>query len=860
MLNSILNFFQIGDNTQINNYSIVQRDDYIQNSSNNSKFKKILKLIEFKNLNTKYSTPLTCSGLGEKDILVCPFDDNYIKDIQTNLNLANKCIIKGKSGTGKSLLTYQVAKLFYDEGWSIYKIDKNALSSNILTIPSKKILLLVDDAQTLSTSNFEELIEITHENCLALFNWNIDSNDNSEFLQSYPCVDIVSSEQVEMIKKYSLKNKDEITKVLKEINVPVNEKDYRDNIENRIEEASYESTPWLFNYLLTEGWRKAQKDMKFLSDDEQLDLVMIVVAFFQIGTLDKGVEKEVILNELSYYNNDERWLTKANQIIDEYCINDENIIYHKHYLYAKEVLYWFDKINFKDKKHKYILDFIKRFLTYTEYEYGYSGFLEYIMFHYKYAEYILTKENFISDMTLYLFDSSIAKDEIKIKNLNSLIRFDKKSLLVVSINIKVINQWILSSDKTTVLVLKELINTLYNEKFKTLIITNKMLEYILSKIVTSNIIECAKFSSLYNKLHMFSSKEQKSNCSKNIEQASIAFNISNTSLEIDAYHFTKIINNMRYINENWSQQCVYKNLNFIANAFNKDILKAYSLYGDLIGTYFGVIFRILNIKYDNKNGKLAKKFTKLIKIESILEAFKSLTRFNMQDFAMFLIFIYLNDEDKLNEISNQIDYQYLKKIYQDDINLEHWHKGMLRILYNPEYKPYQEYIAYLIDKNEYLEELLIALEPDLSEKKLKEGKKYKIHFHGDDGYKFNLALLKALDKDNSPELSFRIIESNKSIIEESIFNNISNADKSKDKYDFLVYLFHKNSNFLRELFENKEKVDKHIKKIYTLLRGKKMEKKIGNLYLFFIKEFSEIHQEEIKKIKSKFPSTRGFSI
>ena len=150
----------ISVNQGIGNIKNMHGDVYIQDSSDNFKSKKILKPIGFKNLNTKYSTPLTCSGLGEKDILVCPFNDKYIKDIQTNLNLANKCIIKGKSGTGKSLLTYQVAKLFYDEGWHVYKIDKNALSSNNLTFPSDKILFLVDDAQTLSVSNFEEKIPL----------------------------------------------------------------------------------------------------------------------------------------------------------------------------------------------------------------------------------------------------------------------------------------------------------------------------------------------------------------------------------------------------------------------------------------------------------------------------------------------------------------------------------------------------------------------------------------------------------------------------------------------------------------------------------------------------------------------------
>ena len=820
----------------------------------------LLNPITFKNLNKEYTTPLTCSGLTEKDILVCPINDNYVDEAINNLELAHKCIIKGSSGSGKSLLTYQISKKFYDKTWNVYKYDKYASIMPNYADLDGKVLIIVDDAQTLSSGDFEKLICMAYEELYILMNWNTDTSDNSEFLHSYPSVEVIASDQVELIKKYSLKHQDKIVTVLKQLDIDTNETDYRDNIETRINRASKEITPWLFNYALTEGWRKANSDMKRLSEDKNLDLVLIVVAFFQILTQDKGVKKEIIIDELRHYNQDETWLENANKIIDVYAIKDNEQIVHKHYMYAKKVLYVFESYNKEGEKYSFVIEFLKRLLSSKEYEKGYSSLLEFVMFDCKYCAYILNRDNVTVEMSNYLLKNSTTDNAIKIKNLNSLVRINNKNISIVDSNIEVLNKWIMSANMDTVLPLSELINTLYNDKINNLYLTDEMLSYVLSKVAQSNIIDSAKFSYLYNRLHMFSSKEQKDKCFKNIEKASITFDISNRSLEIDAYHFTKIINNIAYLNESWSQQCVYKNLDFIANAFNRDILKAYRLYGSLIKEYFGIVYRILGVKDDYKNEKLAKKFIKLIKIESILETFSSLTRFNMQDFSMFLLLIAIYDRGKLDEISNKIDYQYLKNIYQEDNNLDHAHKGMLKLLYNPKYKAYQEYVAYLIDRNEYLEEILITLEPDLSEKKLKEGKKYKMHFHGDDGYKFNLAFLKALDKDNSLKLSLSIIKSNKAIIEESIFNNISNADRSKYKYDFLVYLFHKSPNFLKEIFQNKEKVDKHIKKIYTLLRGKKMEKKIGNLYLFFVKEFSEVHQEEIKEIESKFPSTRRFNI
>jgi len=153
---------------------------------------KQFKLIKFKNLETNYSSALTCSGLGETNVLSCPFDDEYIHEISTNLDLGYKLIIRGDSGSGKSLLTFQVAKNFFDNGWKVYKLDKNTISEDsAISLPDDKSLIIIDDAQTLTLAIFEDIIETANENSVVLLNWNTNTLNNEEFLRSYPCIETV---------------------------------------------------------------------------------------------------------------------------------------------------------------------------------------------------------------------------------------------------------------------------------------------------------------------------------------------------------------------------------------------------------------------------------------------------------------------------------------------------------------------------------------------------------------------------------------------------------------------------------------------------------------------------------------------
>ena len=65
-----------------------------------------------------------------------------------------------------------------------------------------------------------------------------------------------------------------------------------------------------------------------------------------------------------------------------------------------------------------------------------------------------------------LFDNSNSSDEIKIKNLYSLIRFSDENHLFVKNHVEIIYKWIENVNRKTAYPLSCLINELYNEKFE----------------------------------------------------------------------------------------------------------------------------------------------------------------------------------------------------------------------------------------------------------------------------------------------------------------------------------------------------------------------------------------------------------
>jgi hypothetical protein len=818
--------------------------------------------IEFANLEKQYSTALTCSGLGEKNVLSCPSYPSYIRDISTKLKLANKCVIKGDSGCGKTLLTYQVAKKLYDEGWNIYKLNKKALGTDISVVtPSKKSLIIIDDAQTIDIPQLENVIEYSHEDCMVLLNWNYSASNNGSFLNSYPSIDIVPSQQVKMLKDYCTNNKKHIANLLKEMGVNISDRFYFDMIETRIERASKEETPWLFNYSLTEGWRVAKNDIKLLKDHERVDLVLVVVAAYQYATLDQGVGENVIIAALREYCSELSWLNKAREVLKQYCISSDGLIKHKHYLYAKVVLNKFiasEKIAYCQD---YVIALFKRILTDKDFEKGHSNVLEFIQFDFDYCHYILGKDDFVYNIAEDLFSQPFSSIPTKIQKLNSLIRFDKSVLSIIDNHINVVNDWILQCDRDSAYPLGNLLNALSYQKYKGLIVTDDMIMSLLEKVFKSNLTDKTRYSWMINRLYPFTKEDQKEKIKNEIKQSGFTIDIAKIPIGEEHYHFAKIVTDFSNINEEWANACFKANIKAIAENFNKDLIQSYELYRELIDAYSGVIRQMLQIKSKKTiRDSFAKKLAELIKTDAVLASIKTLELHKVQHLYTFLVFLLMYNKKALNEISEKADYEHLKQMYHDDLKLDHDHECLIKLLYNPKSKPYKDYVDYIIGKNDEIVDLLVALNPDKSIGEMKKGKVFKMETHLGSEFKFILNLLNALDSKHENELSQKILIDNKEEITKSIFSTAVNIDDKKEKYEFLNYLYKKSPGIVEEIFSNQKEVDELLKKIQRLLKGKSVEKKIACSYLFFVKQFTPSHSAKIKAVEAAFPSVKEYRI
>jgi hypothetical protein len=277
--------------------------------------------------------------LNDKNVKSCPANKSVISEVLKKLSLAYRCILKGKSGSGKSLLTYQTAYELYKNGWSVFNLDKSIVFDHTdFAAPKDKSIIIIDDAQTLEVRHLESFLNASHENCFVLANWNESTSVDDSFIRSFPSTEIAPTSQVELLKKYCLQNKDAIANLLQMIGISINKKDYFSRIETRIQSASKEKTPWLFNYHLTEGWNTAKHDLYLLRSDEKLNLAIVTVAIYQFATLDKGVSKEIILSCLKMFCDDETWIAKASRTLTKYCTLRDGVVINKHYEYSRKVL------------------------------------------------------------------------------------------------------------------------------------------------------------------------------------------------------------------------------------------------------------------------------------------------------------------------------------------------------------------------------------------------------------------------------------------------------------------------------------------------------------------------------------------
>ncbi|MCF6176554.1 MAG: ATP-binding protein [Victivallaceae bacterium] len=812
--------------------------------------------VRFENLEKNYSTALACIGLSEKNINSCPKNDEIIKEVKKKLILANKCILAGQSGSGKSLLTYQIAYQFHLEGWNIYKINKSSITNDTeLVSPKNKSIIIIDDLQTIQSQLIENIFMSSYQDCMVLANYNTNIHTGDDLLRRYPNIMILLSSQIELLKGFCLQNKDEISNTLEGIGLKIQSNSYHDCIETRIKRASREATPWLFNYNLTEGWNSARYDLSLLKENDSQHFVIVTVAIFQFASLDSGVNEDKIISALKNFCSEEEWVQKVRKTIKEKCLIDEGLVRNKHYEYSRKILRLFVSDKYSRKDHNYLISLIKDILNSNSYNEGHSNILEFIMFDFKFCHYQFKRDLFFIKLGKEILAGKHKLTSAEVNKLNSLIRSDSE--IIREINPGFIKNWILASKQDTAYQLGELLNTLHNAKYDTFESGYWLFERIFELIRSSEIEDYSRYSYLINRLNLFLNEHDREYATKLLAESDFSLSVSGYSAGMECFHFSNVIKDFHGISQTWADKQVANNIQGIANLFNNDFKNALRYFKELIFFYFGIISAILGFYKPSKAIKThGRQLANFLEEQSIIDGFNDINAAGVQQYGDILIFLALYGSDKLKTISDRFNYDRLQNIFLGFSKIDHFHRALVSILHNEDSVNWRKHVTWVLLNFNYVEEIFFRWDGQLGLKRLKEGVPYEIHIGVCSDCEFELHVLKYIENIDHKLLT-RIIQENDETLCKAI---CTNGDDHRSKFDLLIFFYQYCDSLYKDILTSEKNQNEIVKKLEKLLHGKKWEKMIAKLYIFLIKNYSTNIQKEIFEIEKRYSSVRKFNI
>ena len=817
--------------------------------------------VDFSNLEKRYSTALTCTGLNEKNVLSCPSDENIILEVINKLRLANKCVLAGSSGSGKSLLTFQVAYHFHQKGWTVFKTNKEWISNGtVLAAPTTKSLVIIDDAQTLETRHLENLLGSAHTGCIVLANSNTSALSGDDISRKFPTIEIVRSAQVNMLEQFCMENRHELAETLRGIGLSVKSNDIHNCIEVRIKRAAREATPWLFNYSLTESWRVAQSDFYMLRDDKDLHMVLVAVAIFQFATLDLGVSDHVVTSALRKYKDDDEWLDRALNVLRDRCQTAEGNVRNKHYEYSRKILARFISESGLTQGSGYLITLIRDILTSTVYERGHSNIIEFVMFEFPQCKHQLNNEGFTKQLAEDLIHDNTTLTPSNINKLNSLIRMNPVVISVLKSRDNLVEDWILTSSKDTAYQLGKLLNTLINEDFGSLNGGDSLFDHLLNLIMSADPEDRPRCSYLINRMHYLLRNHDEYYASEKLGESEFSVDLPKFGTGMACRHFSEVVNNFCIINQSWADRQIADNVETLANLFNSDFLNALKDFGELLGSYFGVIGAILgNYSAPTSVKKNSRELIRRIEISAIVRSLEDAHAVQMHRYGEFAILVALHNKQKLRAISDKFNYARLEFLFSDFLEVDHYHRGLVAILRNPDSPNWRRHAAWVIKSVDYVESLFLVWDEQLSLQRLRDGIRYEIRIHMCSDCEFELAILNHIFEKESKSIFRRIVGDNKESLTKAICTTSLNGDDHRSKYDLLLFLISNSQFILREIFAKEETSKVVVDKLERLLRGKKWEKMIGRLYFSLLKEYGATNYEQISAMESRFSSLRDFN-
>ncbi|WP_225216780.1 hypothetical protein, partial [Microbacterium pullorum] len=248
--------------------------------------------------------------LGPSDVDACP-ELSEVDRVVSALVDQRAVVLNGPSGSGKSITAYQSLRKLSRRGYEILRLRDGARGLSIgawigdlRTFPHRKILF-IDDAQDLPADVVRELAESATPNRLVLV-VGVD-----QVAGGVKTINVSGIAAVAQLAHHIRDNSDTFIPLVEALDDQVGKLPTQTPLEFRLTAAERESSPWQFFYVLTGGWRRAQRLALDLRERNRADVALTAVAVAQIAGVDSGVTRSELSNLLDILGRDQAWLDSA---------------------------------------------------------------------------------------------------------------------------------------------------------------------------------------------------------------------------------------------------------------------------------------------------------------------------------------------------------------------------------------------------------------------------------------------------------------------------------------------------------------------------------------------------------------------
>lgn len=843
--------------------------DYINILSNKYDNKKFIQIIEFLENELEISKEQGISQYVEelvfdvdrsiRDAIVgnrlypynvksCP-ELPVIDTIQETLEQQYYCVISGESGCGKSISAYQVGYRYYKNGWKVYRyLNNNKFDYKIFSQFKNKTILIIDDAQVLENFQIERIISNINKSVRVII-----TITDAIVMQDDSVRYITNQESIKKLSEEYLKRKAELYPILREIDKDIDDRYMRDTIESRIELASKQKTPWLFNFVLRGGWNKARIDFKRIKERNEAHKLLVILSFLQLLYIDKAISKLELLKNCEIWDKDYEWFeNNLKYLIENKIIIEEYNKYRcAHIRYAD----FFTSI-FIDNCSKEELECILRFLRKVVVDENYSlQGISWILHNIEwYGQGYYIRNNLLKDKELDTIVNRCfsSNESLDVRNallvLNELDRYNEKILVILEKEkyLEKIAYWIENVNEITGYTLSRIINDYFiNKQLNSRLLFSYInIDNLIETINKCNYKAIWHISNLIERL-LYSIKDKKisSNIISAIDVETLANKINDSYCDMYLDEIVEIIGVINLYDEDKAIKLYKGTKECIKYYFKKDALKAYeSIDNHFLWMFLGYSF-FTEKQPKEKYRIIAKEILSFIDIKEFAIQISNTNLHDMERYARFFRWINIVDIDITKEIVKLLNYDMI------DGNMKQYFKRppselglFIYTIGTSREKKFFDWMDRNVKKIEFAEPMISTVYPKVVENCIENSYEIDIFGHNNSFYGAFLMIL-TLNQYNK-DLCLKVLEISIDKIIHRISNLCYSVDFSKEDmtYNFLNYIRTNYLDIFNKLINSLdvEKVKQNIKENYNKIindsdkRKQKMInefKKILNIYM-----------------------------